>query len=88
MDVVHFFGEKLAIKINKAVLPASGLIRMSIRDMQKHPETITFEELKNVFQDTLIGYLEKLRIANVEEVSSYMVSELIKNQSLFTMRVK
>lgn len=88
MDIVNFFGEKLAKKINKNALALSGLIRMSIRDSEKTPTLITVDELREVFAGPLKSYLEKLRIKNVDEISKYLISELNKNQSLLTMRLK
>lgn len=87
MEIISFFGEKLAKKINKAVLPSSGIIRMAIKDSQKEPSLITVEELRAVFSSSLKDYLHKLRIADVDEVSVHMISELDKNQSLLTMIV-
>ena len=88
MEVVNFFGEKLARKINKSVLASSGIIRLAIKDSQKEPSLITVDELREVFTGSMKNYLHKLRIEKVDEVTKYMTAELDNNQSLLTMIVK
>ncbi|UCG00293.1 MAG: hypothetical protein JSW11_11660 [Candidatus Heimdallarchaeota archaeon] len=52
MEVVNFFGEKLANIINKNAVAASGIIRFVIKDSQYDPDLITVDELR-VFSNSL-----------------------------------
>ena len=62
MDLFRFFGEILAEKINKGVVPSTGLIRLAFKaDLPgKDPLTIKYDDLYFVFNNALKQKLEFL----------------------------
>jgi len=86
-NIIHFFGEKLADKIERAALPCQGLLRLAIQDKQFDPNKLTFENMQHVFNTSLKERLKRFRIQNIDTVVSKMNVELIDNQSIFTIQV-
>ena len=88
MNVAAIFGNILSEKTGLKVVPCSGLIRLSIKQAGKDPESVTFSDLKSVFQNELRERLNNVGLDDVAGIIKYMVTELIKNQSLFTMSAR
>ncbi len=85
MDLVGFFGNKLHEKTGKQLIACSGMIRLAFKDAGLNSTTLLYEEFKKVFQKYLNNRLQKAGLTNYEDVSKYMISQLIQNQGLFTM---
>lgn len=85
MNIVQFFGHVLSEKIGQKAIACSGIIRLSIKDSNKDPETITANELKEVFENSLLERLQRIGFDNANEVSNYMTSQLMKNHAIFVM---
>ena len=85
MDIVGFFGKKLEEKTGIKEIACKGMIRLAFRDAGIDSNTFKIEEYKKVFSDNLKSRLEKSGIDNPTALANYMVSELIKNQGIFTM---
>ena len=88
MNVATFFGNVLSEKTGLKVVPCAGLIRLSIKKAEKTPENVSFSDLKSIFQKELRERLEGIGIDDVQGIIKHMVTELIKNQSLFTMSAR
>jgi hypothetical protein len=85
INFIKFFGETLSRKIGKDDLVSRGLILYAIKDEYGSYDTVNFEILKQTFENSLKERLEKVNIANVDNICNEMIKELIKNQSLLTM---
>ncbi len=85
MDFISFFGKILEEKTGIKEIACKGMIRLAFRDAGIDPSTFKIEEYKNVFSDNLKERFEKSGIDNPAALSNYLVSELFKNQALFTM---
>ena len=85
MDIVGFFGKKLEEKTGIKEIACKGMIRLAFRDAGIDSTTFKLEDYKKVFSDNLKSRFEKSGIDNPTTLANYMISELIKNQGLFTM---
>ena len=85
MDIVGFFGKKLEEKTGIKEIACKGMIRLAFKDAGIDTSTFKIEEYKKVFSDNLKSRFEKSGIDNPAALANYMVSELIKNQGIFTM---
>jgi len=85
MDIVGFFGKKLEEKTGIKEIACKGMIRLAFRDAGIDSSTFKIDEYKKVFSKNLKIRFEKSGIDNPNALADYMVSELIKNQGLFTM---
>ena len=88
MNIATFFGNVLSEKTGLKVVPCAGLIRLSIKKAGKTPENVSFLELKSIFQKEFKEKLKGIGIDDVQGIIKHMVTELIKNQSLFTMSAR
>ena len=88
MNIATFFGNVLAEKTGLKVVPCAGLVRLSIKKAGKTPENVSFPELKSIFQKELREKLEGIGTDDVNGIVKHIVTELIKNQSLFTMSAR
>ena len=88
MNIATFFGNVLSEKTGLNVVPCAGLLRLSIKKAGKTPENVSLSDLKSIFQKELREKLEGLGIDDVPGIVKHMVTELIKNQSLFTMSAR
>ena len=82
---MQFFGQILSEKIGHKAIACSGIVRLSIKDANKDPDSITANELKEVFGNNLKDRLQRIGIENYTEVSLYMSAELMKNHAIFVM---
>ena len=85
MDIVGFFGKKLEEKTGIKEIACKGMIRLAFRDAGVDSNTFKLEEYKKVFSDNLKDRFEKSGIKDPVALANFMVSELIKNQGIFTM---
>lgn len=85
MNIVQFFGHLLSEKIGQKAVACSGIVRLSIKDANKDPETITASELRDIFQNYLKARLQRIGFENYDEVTDYMTSQLMKNHAIFVM---
>ena len=85
MNIVQFFGHLLSEKIGQKAVACSGIVRLSIKDANKDPETITASELRDIFQNYLKARLQRIGFENYNEVTDYMTSQLMKNHAIFVM---
>lgn len=85
MDFIGFFGKKLEEKTGIKEIACKGMIRLAFRDAGIDSNTFKIEEYKKVFSDNLKARFEKAGIENPPILANFMVSELIKNQGIFTM---
>ena len=85
MNIVQFFGHLLSEKIGQKAVACSGIVRLSIKDANKDPETITASELRDIFQNYLKARLQRIGFENYDEVTDYMTSQLLKNHAIFVM---
>ncbi|MHA2037829.1 MAG: hypothetical protein ACW972_05985 [Promethearchaeota archaeon] len=87
MNITNFFGEQLAKLTERRPIACKGMIRLAVLDKfpEKTPEQLRYTELKDIFGTTLKERLENVSIPNAEQISSEIVSYLVKNQSLLTM---
>ncbi len=88
MEIIKYLGDKLAKEINISPPAARGLLKLSIKD-ELDPFRplfkITFNELRNVLQNSFKKRLINLEISNYEAIVNHMIIELELNQSLITM---
>ena len=85
MDIVGFFGKKLEEKTGIKEIACKGMIRLAFKDAGINSNTFKIEEYKKVFSDNLKSRFEKAGIENPAALADFMVSELVKNQGIFTM---
>ena len=87
MDLIRYFGNILAKKINRKEMPARGLIRLAIRlDFgDKDPEKLSYEDFLHLFNNGLKKKLEIIDVQNIDQVIKEMIAELTSKQSLFTI---
>ncbi|MCP4762534.1 MAG: hypothetical protein GY870_12205 [archaeon] len=85
MDFISFFGKILEKKTGKKEIACKGVIRLAFRDAGIEASTLKIDDYKKVFSEFLKERFEKSRIDNPADLANHMVSELIKNQGLFTM---
>jgi len=85
MDIVGFFGKKLEEKTGIKEIACKGMIRLAFRDAGIDSTTYKIEDYKKVFSDHLKSRFEKSGIDDPSTLANFMVSELIKNQGIFTM---
>ena len=87
-DLISFLGEILSKKINKPVMPSTGLIRLAVKDEFKSNvkvNQLTYEDFQRIFQNSLKKRLEYLGITNLDTIIEELLIELKTNQSLITM---
>ncbi len=87
MDLIKFFGEKLAQKTDKKFIVCAGLIRLSAAGAGMDLENITPRQFKQLFEGPVKDYLKKISVSNVDMVIKLMSLELSKNHAIFAMSV-
>ena len=88
MEIINYLGDKLSEHINITPAASRGLLKLAIKDEIgpfKPLELISFNDLKNVINNSLEKRLHKLNIENLQEIIKNLLEELTKNQSLITM---
>ena len=88
MDVIKFFGSKLAELTGQYEFGCIGLIKLSIQDAGKDAERISFAEMQEVFQTHLLKRLERVKVKDPAHVTNKMLAILNERQSLFTMSAR
>ncbi len=88
MEIINFLGEILSKKIGISPPAARGLIKLAIKD-QIGPfsqiESLNFNSLKKVIENTLKDRLIKINVNNIPILIKELVEQLTKNQSLMVM---
>lgn len=88
MNFILLFGQSLAEILNKPLYHSVGLIRLSIKDSGRDPNTpLTHQDYKEVFQIYLLKRLRSLHVNDPEGIVDEMVRILNDKQSLFTMSI-
>ena len=88
MEIINYLGDRLSEHINITPAASRGLLKLAIKDEVgpfKPLELISFNDLKNVINNSLEKRLHKLNIENLQEIIKNLLEELTKNQSLITM---
>lgn len=88
MDIIKHLGSKLAELINISAPAARGLIKLAIKDEIgpfKPVNQVTFNEFKNIIENSLKKRLINLEIGTYELIVQFLVRELTDYQSLITM---
>ncbi len=85
MDIITYFGDILSEKINIPPIAARGLIRFSLKDEVGSADTPDYETLLKTFKNSFKNRLERIGVENQDKIANFMVAELSKKQSLFTM---
>jgi hypothetical protein len=88
VEIINYLGDKLSEHINITPPASRGLLKLAIKDELgpfKPLESINFNDLKNVINNSLQKRLQKLNIQNFQNVIKNLLEELTKNQSLITM---
>lgn len=88
MEIINYLGDKLSEHINITPAASRGLLKLAIKDELgpfKPLELISFNDLKNVINNSLERRLNKLDIQNLQNILKNLLEELTKNQSLITM---
>ncbi len=88
MDMMMFFGSKLAELTGQYEFGCIALIKLAIQDAGKDPSRITALEMREVFQVQLQKRLERIKAPNPGQVTATMLAILNSNQSLFTMSAR
>jgi hypothetical protein len=88
MDVIKFFGNKLAELTGQYELGCISLIKLSIQDAGKDATRISFPEMQEVFQTHLFKRLERVKVKDPSQVTNKMLAILNERQSLFTMSAR
>ena len=88
MEIIYVLSSALAglIKVNEA--QSLGLLSLAIKDANKKPGSISYQEFREVIQVYLKARLLKLKIANVDQVTADMLKLLAQKQSLFVMAAR
>lgn len=87
MDVVRFFGKIISEKTGKKLINCNGLLRLALRDAGKNPNILVIDEIKYFLKNQVKDLLNRVDIGDTDEIIQELISELMKNQSLFTMSV-
>jgi hypothetical protein len=88
LEIIKFLADKLARKIGMSAVAARGLIKLSIKDKYgpfKPYEQLTYGDLEQMIEDSLKKRLEEIEIDNLEDLITFLKTELNENQSLITM---
>ena len=88
IEIIKFLGDKLADQVNITHLAGRGLLKLSIKDEVgpfKPLEKLSYEDLKSTIQNALRDRLIKLEIINPNQIITFLLNELNKNQSLIIM---
>ena len=88
MEILYVlsFGLSELIKMNEA--QALGLFSLAIKDANKKPGALSYEDCRQVIQVNLKPRLEKMKIANADKVTADMLKLLSQKQSLFVMMAR
>lgn len=86
MEMIYLFGYKLAELVQQNDAAGLGLLCLAIRDAGKNTHQMGYQDFKEVFSDQLPKRLEKLKVANRDQVVKELASLLSQKQSLFTMQ--
>ena len=88
MDFMVILGQSLSESLNKPLYHCVGLIRLSIKDSCRNPDSeLTYQEYKEIIQVNLLERLQSLYVRNPEEVTSTLLKIINDKQSLFTMSI-
>ena len=85
MDMLYLFGYKLAELIKQNDAAGLGLLCLAIKDAGKASRQMSYQDFREVFNDHLPKRLERLKVANRDQVTREMLNLLHQKQSLFTM---
>ena len=85
MNAISIFGQILSEKINLKLMPSKGVIRIAFVEANLDPNTSKYVHYKKVFEEYLKERLERIGIENTADIVEYMISELVRNQAVFTM---
>jgi hypothetical protein len=88
MDIIYALSFALSqmIKINEA--QAIGLFSLAIKDANKKPVQLSYEDCRGVIQVQLKARLGKMNIANLDKTTTDMLKLLAQKQSLFVMSAR
>ncbi|GAB4324646.1 MAG: hypothetical protein Kow0069_30340 [Promethearchaeota archaeon] len=90
VDLVSYFAGILSEKINKELPICKGLIRGAMRDElgEVFPPVVNYHQFRRAMARRLPGRLNKLSVAQPEEVTRALLRELADKQALFTVVVR
>ncbi|NHI93511.1 MAG: hypothetical protein EAX96_13570 [Candidatus Lokiarchaeota archaeon] len=87
MKAPEFLGKILAEETGKKLIHCSGMIRLAFKDANKDPDTPIYKEIKEVIENYLKKRLDNVKIQNSDGIIRKLVSELTKNQSIFSLAI-
>ena len=88
MDLIVFFGSKLAELTGQYEMGCVALIKLAIQDAGKDLARISFSEMQEVFKVHLLKRLERIKAKEPAQVTAKMLATLNAQQSLFTMSAR
>jgi len=88
MDIINHLGNIISEKIEISPAAGRGLIKLAIKDELgpfKSFNRLVLEDLKSVILNSLKKRFIQLKIKDPENLTKYMIEELIRNQSLIVI---
>jgi translation initiation factor IF-1 len=79
------FGFKLAELTGQNESAGVGLLCLAIKDAGKTIQDMNYQDYKNVFENHLPQRMEKMKIANKDQIIAELLKILNEKQSVFTM---
>ena len=85
MEIINHLGNAISIKLKISPAAGRGLIKLAIKD-ELGPfmpfDKVKFLDLELMIQNSLKKRLVQLDVQNPQELTKFMMKELIENQSL------